>query len=122
VDELATLSEMAERAETELQNLQWIIEEQRRLAAGERPRTAAGVDGHDSEHWLRAWLPTEWIPWLRAHRQWVVAAGVVLIVAVWATASFSRHRPVAPSVQPASIVPRPTRVRRRIRRRHRAPA
>jgi hypothetical protein len=115
VNEMKTLSELAERVETDLQNMQWLLEEQRRLAAGERVRHSAGANGDEKEHWLRRWLPTHWIPWLRAHREWVVAAGVLLIAAVWATASFSRQGPPAPSVRPAPPAP----VRRRPRRRYR---
>lgn len=111
-----TLDDAAERAERELQTLQWVIEEQRRQAAGQAQRRGDDDGSPDDDRWFRRLLPRVWIGYLKEHREWVAAGGTALLVIVWAASIFAR-RPGSPPPPTDTTVPKP--VRRHRRRRHR---
>jgi hypothetical protein len=104
------LDNSVERAERDLKTLEWVIEEQRRLAAG-KPAAHEGDAQEAPDHWLRRLLPAHWIALLKANREWVAAGGTALLVIVWGTAAFAR-RPTPPTL------PAPPPPSRRRRRRH----
>lgn len=111
------LDDPTARAERDLKTLEWVIEENRRLAAG-KPGQAGeaetpAADATRLDHWLRRLIPREWILRLKAHREWVAAGGTALLIIVWATASFAT-RTSAPSTQAPPV----ERSRRRRRSRH----
>jgi hypothetical protein len=103
-------------AERDLQTLQWVLEDQRRLAAG-RAAAQRGADGPAApeDNWWRQLLPRHWVPVLKANREWVAAGGTALLVIVWAMAAFSRRPGAPPSVEPPQTRPPPVRRRRRHR-------
>lgn len=106
----------AERAERDLQTLNWIIEQQQREAAARRDggRVGAG-DAGDDDRWFRRLLPQHWIPVLKAHREWVVAGGTSLLVLVWGASLFAR-RPSSTPMQAPAAPAKPVKRRRRHRR------
>jgi hypothetical protein len=112
-----TLDDAAERAERELQTLQWVIEEQRRQAAGQAQRRGADEGASpDDDRWFRRLLPRVWIAALKENREWVAAGGTALLVIVWAASIFAR-RPG--STRPPVDTPAPKPAHRHRRRRHR---
>lgn len=113
----------SERAEQELQTLQWVLEEQRRQAeAAHRPRRSdeSAASGSD-DRWFRRLLPQQWIAHLKAHREWVAAGGTTLLLAVWGASVFARRPTSATDLRkPTPVEPAPRQQHRR-RRRHRVP-
>jgi hypothetical protein len=115
-----TLDHSSERAERDLKTLEWVLEQQRRQAAGQ-PRED-NPDAAPQDNWLRSLIPRQWIAVLKANREWVAAGGTALLIVVWGTAAFAR-RPTAGPVVVAPPPPPEPRVRRRRRYRdHRDPA
>lgn len=109
-----TLDRAAENAERDLKTLEWVLEQQRRAAAGQ-PRQAAEGDEPDAappDNWLRRLLPTHWIATLKANREWVAAGGTALLVIVWGTTMFAR-RPTSQPQAPQPVAAPPKRRRRR---------
>lgn len=104
------------RAEQNLKTLEWVIEEQRRAAAGQPRRNADDEEVASPDNWLRKLLPRHWIAALKANREWVAAGGTALLVVVWATAAFSRRPGPGQAMPDSPSAPTPT-VRRRRRRR-----
>jgi hypothetical protein len=114
-----TLDDSAAQAERELQTLQWVIEEQRRQAAGQAPRRG-DADGAspDDDQWFKRLLPRAWIGVLKENREWVAAGGTALLIIVWAASIFARRPGSAP---PDVVAPPPKPAhRQRRRRRHRS--
>jgi hypothetical protein len=109
-----TLDDPTATAERDLQTMQWVLEEQRRLAAGKPSQLTDGEPATLQDNWLRKLLPRHWIATLKANREWVAAGGTALLVIVWATAAFSRRPGAPPSIQPETR-PAPLRHRRRHR-------
>ena len=108
-----------ERAERDLQTLNWVIEQQQRDAAARREgRASTGGDGGDDERWFRQLLPRHWIPILKAHREWVIAGGTTVLLLVWGASMFAR-RPSSGPLQvksaPATVPTKPRRHRHRRR-------
>jgi hypothetical protein len=112
------LDDSSSAAERDLQTLEWMLEEQRRQAAG-KPARPGSDDGASSpqDNWLRSLLPRQWIAGLKANREWVAVGGAVLLVILWGTAAFARRPGAAPSITPSASPPP-----RRRRQRHRSPA
>lgn len=115
------LDDPTARAERDLKTLEWVIEDNRRLAAG-KPTQADDSEAQAAEptrldHWLRRLIPRQWILHLKAHREWVAAGGTALLIIVWATASFASRRS-----DPAAPAPPVERPRRRRRGRHHSTA
>jgi len=109
------LEDSVEKAERDLQTLQWAIEQQQREADA-RPRGRDGEQvGGPQEHWLRKLLPQHWIPLLKANREWVVAGGTALLLLAWGGSMFAR-RP-GPTAVAAHPNPPPAKKRRHRRRR-----
>lgn len=111
-----TLDDSTERAERDLQTLEWVIEEQRRQATGKRAAGVADPDAAQADRWLRKVLPSHWIATLKENREWLAAGGTALLVIVWGTTTFARrptsHREPPPQTQPQEAP------RHRKRRRH----
>jgi hypothetical protein len=110
------LDDPTARAERDLKTLEWVIEENRRLAVGKPTQAAeadAEVEAAQVDHWLRRLIPREWIVRLKANREWVAAGGTALLVIVWATAAFARRPTDGPAPPP------PVERTRRRRRSHR---
>lgn len=113
-------------AERRLQTLDWVLREQQREAAA--ARRAAGMGGDDDADvgalpsLLRRLLPSRWVPYLKANRDLVLAAGGSLLLLAWALSAYSR-RPGAVRHTPAdtaetAATPRPRRRHRRTHHRH----
>jgi hypothetical protein len=111
------LDKTAEQAENELRTLEWVIEEQRRKAAGQRAEQSLN-DGLGADNWLRHLLPSQWIATLKEHREWVAAGGTALLVLAWIAAAFSRRAGSVPVNPPPTTEPVPLPSSRRRRRRH----
>ncbi|MCB1994604.1 MAG: hypothetical protein H6933_16005 [Burkholderiaceae bacterium] len=106
----------AERAERDLQTLNWVIEQQQREAAARREgRGNVAGDGTEDDRWFRRLLPQHWIPVLKANREWVVAGGTSLLVLVWGASLFAR-RPSSSPLQAPAAPAKPVKRRRRHRR------
>lgn len=114
------LDDPTARAEQQLKTLEWVIEEQRRIAAGQPRRDAedGGDDGADPDNWLRKLMPRHWIAKLKANREWVAAGGTALLVMVWATAAFSRRSGAGHPASKVAAAPEPARRLRRRRHSH----
>ncbi|GAB4041332.1 MAG: hypothetical protein Fur0014_12480 [Rubrivivax sp.] len=114
------LDRSTENAERDLKTLEWILEQQRRAAAGlARRETDEGPAGAPPDDGLRRLLPTHWIATLKANRGWVATGGTALLLIVWGTTIFARrptNRPLPPPAPP--VQPRPKRRRRRFRDAH----
>lgn len=108
-----------ERAERDLQTLNWVIEQQQRDAAARREgRASTGGDGGDDERWFRQLLPRHWIPILKAHREWVIAGGTTVLLLVWGASMFARRPSSGPrqvEAAPATVPTKPRRHRHRRR-------
>lgn len=102
-------------AERDLQTLQWVLEDQRRQAAGRAVQRGADTPAAPEDNWWRQLLPRHWVPVLKANREWVAAGGTTLLVIVWAMAAFARRPGAPPSVEPPQTRPPPVRRRRRHR-------
>lgn len=111
-----TLDNTVERAERDLKTLEWLLEEQRRLASGKPAREPGGAATAPEDNWLRRMIPTHWVATLKANREWVAAGGTALLVIVWGTTMFAR-RPTSIPVE-APPVPRSPQRRRRHRGAH----
>lgn len=105
----------AERAERDLQTLNWVIEQQQREAAARREGRRDTGEASEDDRWFRHLLPQHWIPVLKAHREWVVAGGTTLLILVWGASIFAR-RPSSGPVQAPEPPAKPVRRRRRHRR------
>jgi len=106
----------AERAERDLQTLNWVIEQQQRDATARRDgRGNVAGDGTEDDRWFRRLLPQHWIPVLKANREWVVAGGTSLLVLVWGASLFAR-RPSSTPLQAPAAPAKPVKRRRRHRR------
>jgi hypothetical protein len=99
-----------------LRTLEWVLQQQ-------AMRATADADGAASAgfNWLRSLLPSQWIPVLKAYRDWILfGAGVALSMA-WLMSLYARRPAPRPLARPAPKVPSvsshaPTRIRRRRRR------
>lgn len=108
------LDDAAGKAERDIKTLEWVLEEQRRLRAGQKSQLEhSGPPDTAADRWLRSLIPRELVTTLKANREWVAAGGTALLVIIWATATFAR-RPSSGSVEPEAPAPE----RRRRRRRH----
>ena len=90
-------------AERDLKTLEWVIEDNRRLAIGkptQAAEAAAEAEATQVDHWLRQLIPREWIVHLKANREWVAAGGTALLVIVWAMAAFARRPTDGPALPP----------------------
>ena len=111
-----TLDDAVERAERELQTLEWVIEDQRRQASAETSRRNEDAESSaEDDRWFRHLLPRAWIGVLKENREWVAGGGTALLIFVWGASIFAR-RPGA--VPPPADVPASCSGRRRRRRRH----
>ena len=118
--DLHTLDNAADKAERELQTLQWVIDDQQRQAnVGGVRRGADMAAPDDKERWFGRLLPGAWIGTLKAQRDWVVAGGTTLLLIVWVASIFAR-RPGG-HAEPTAAPPRPASKRRRRRRHKRNP-
>jgi len=113
-----TLDRSVETAERDLRTIEWVLQERERLARQAHDGSATEPAG---PNWIRALMPSNWLPVLKAYREWIVGgAGLVLGVA-WMLSMFSRRPSATPS--PATVAKDPRgdapRVHRR-RRRHRS--
>ncbi len=113
--EYPSLDDSMEKAERDLQTLQWVIEQQQREAAARAQRGGGdGAASGDDDRWFIKLLPRHWIPILKEHREWVVAGGTTLLLLVWAASAFARRPGAAPAAAEGAPAPPPRR-----RRRHR---
>lgn len=107
-----------ERAERDLQTLNWVIEQQQRDAAAKRQgRASNGADDSDDERWFRQLLPQHWIPILKANREWVIAGGTTVLLLVWGASMFARRPSSDPLQAKAAPATAPTKPRRHRHRR-----
>lgn len=102
-------------AERELQTLEWVIEEQRRTAGGRSRDREMDENLSTPERWLRLLLPREWVQWLKANREFVGGAAVLVLLLAWGSAVFAR-RPGSAPADAERPPPKPVRRRRRSRR------
>lgn len=109
-----TLDNSVERAERDLKTLEWVLEEQHRVAAGQPSPEDRSRDATPQDNLLRSLLPTQWVAALKANREWVAAGGTALLVIVWGTTIFARRPTAGPVEAPAA--PQPPKPRRRRRR------
>lgn len=118
---LADAERAAERAERELQTLQWVIDEQRRQAdAANRPRRDDdAMSSGDDGHWLRRLMPRHWIALLKANREWVAAGGTTLLLVLWGASMFARRPSSVEGPKGAEPAPPRPSARRRHRRHRR---
>lgn len=110
-----TLDNGVERAERDIKTLEWVLEEQRRVAAGQSARDHELPNAAPEDNFLRSLMPTQWIAALKAHREWVAAGGTALLVIVWGTAIFARRPTAGPSIPVEAPPPAPPPKRRRRR-------
>lgn len=125
VADYPSLDDSVARTEREMATLQWVLDEQRRQAAGTptRPGDDEARDGSEDDPWIRKLMPRHWISALKANREWVAAGGTVVLALIWGASIFAR-RPGAPTElrhePPPPPAPEPRR-RHRHRRRHLLP-
>lgn len=111
-----TLDDAVERAERELQTLEWVIEDQRRQASADTSRRHEDeASSAADDRWFRHLLPRAWIGVLKENREWVTGGGTALLILVWGASVFARRPGAAP---PPVDVPASRSGRRRRRRRH----
>lgn len=121
--EYPSLDDSAEKAQRDLQTLQWVIEQQQREASTRQSRAGEeDTSGSAPNGWLQRLLPQHWIQLLKANREWVLAGGTTLLLIVWGASIFARRPQAGPlptAAADAADAPAKRSHRRRRRRRSR---